>query len=237
MAASDKRAQRESDIIQSTLELLKQKGFMELKMSEVAKHAQYSMGTVYSHFSSKEDLLLGCATSVAGQAEATFQKILTSAIAPTERLLTLIIANWLSDARDPHYFFLRQLAMNPDIWTRASEKRAQALDDICHCVAQKVEALIVELLPDNPSLMTSKHDGTITDILMGLWSMSEGLYRISLSGFGLKQPSFHKDRGLNLLAINLEKYLRGWGWTLEFSPALIASCKAQAETMISELFH
>ncbi|MGB1270773.1 MAG: TetR/AcrR family transcriptional regulator [Endozoicomonas sp.] len=53
MSKLDKRLLCQADIIQATLTLLKQKRFLDLKMSEVARPAEYSMGTLYSHFSSR----------------------------------------------------------------------------------------------------------------------------------------------------------------------------------------
>ncbi|USE35372.1 TetR/AcrR family transcriptional regulator [Endozoicomonas sp. SCSIO W0465] len=235
MSASDKRAQRETTIIQSTLTILKEKGFMDLKMSEVAKQAQLSMGTVYSHFSSKEDLLLGCAIHISRMIASIFHTVLSSPAPAMERLLTLNMAIWLCDARQPHHYYLRQLAMTPDIWQRASTGRARALDDIYHEKSQKVAALIIELMADNPAITDERREDTLSDILMGIWSLGEGLFQISMSGFGLKQPSLQKDNGFSLLTSNLAKYLQGWGWQAPFSQPVIENSKLQAEQVVATL--
>lgn len=232
MSAPDKRTQREAAIIQSTLVILKEKGFMGLKMSEVAKQSQFSMGTVYSHFSSKEDLLLGCAVTISKTIAAVFEQVIKNPAPPMERLLTLDMAIWLYDARQPHHYFLRQLAMTPDTWQRASPERARALDDIYQMISQMVEALIVELMPENPSITQENQEDALTAILMGIWSLGEGLFQISMSGFGLKQPSSKKYDCLSLLSTNLSKYLQGWGWQAPFSEALIESSKIQAQRIV-----
>ena len=206
---------------------------MDLKMSEVAKEAQLSMGTVYSHFSSKEDLLLGCAIDISRTIVSVFHKVLSSSTPAMERLLTLNMAIWLCDARQPHHYFLRQLAMTPDIWQRASTVRAQTLDDIYHEISQMVEALIVELMAENPAITDENREDTLADILMGIWSLGEGLFQISISGFGLKQPSLQKDNGFSLLTSNLAKYLQGWGWKTPFSQPMIENSKRQAEQVVS----
>lgn len=233
MSASEKRAQREAAIIQSTLLILKEKGFMDLKMSEVAKQAQFSMGTVYSHFSSKEDLLLGCAIHISKTIASVFAQVIKSPAPPMERLLTLNMAIWLCDARQPHHYFLRQLAMTPDIWQRASQERARSLDDIYQVISQIVESLIIELMAENPSITQENREDALADILMGIWSLGEGLFQISMSGFGLKQPSLQKDNGFGLLSTNLAKYLQGWGWKAPFSSSLIENSKIQAEHIVS----
>lgn len=206
---------------------------MDLKMSEVAKQAQFSMGTVYSHFSSKEDLLLGCAITISSTIATVFHKVLSSPVPAMERLLTLNIAIWLSYARQPNHYFLRQLAMTPDIWQRASTGRAQTLDDIYHKMSQMVKALIIELMADNPEITDQNREDALTDFVMGIWSLGEGLFQISMSGFGLKQSSLQKDNGFSLLTSNLAKYLQGWGWRSPFPPPMIDNCKLQAEQVVA----
>ena len=72
-------------------------------MSEVVKHAQFSMGTVYSHFSSKEDLLLGYAIHISKNIASVFDQAIKNDALPIERLLTLNMSIWLCDAQH-HYF-------------------------------------------------------------------------------------------------------------------------------------
>lgn len=206
---------------------------MDLKMSEVAKQAQFSMGTVYSHFSSKEDLLLGCTIDISRTITSVFHQVLNSPAPAMERLLTLNMAIWLCYARQPHHYFLRQLAMTPEIWQRASTGRAQVLDGIYHEMSQMVAALIIELIEENPAITDNNREDALADILMGIWSLGEGLFQISMSGFGLKQPSLQKDNGFSLLTSNLAKYLQGWGWKTPFSPAMIENCNLQAEQVVS----
>ncbi len=206
---------------------------MDLKMSEVAKQAQFSMGTVYSHFSSKEDLLLGCTIDISRTITSVFHKVLNSPAPAMERLLTLNMAIWLCYDRQPHHYFLRQLAMTPEIWQRASTGRAQVLDGIYQEMSQIVKALIIELMEDNPAITDKNGEDELSDILMGIWSLGEGLFQISMSGFGLKQPSLQKDNGFSLLTSNLAKYLQGWGWRAPFSPAMIDNCSLQAEQIVA----
>ncbi len=232
-SAPDKRAQREAAIIQSALSLLIEKGFLDLKMSEVAKAARFSMGTVYSHFSSKEDLLLGCAITMARTMATIFQQTLASSAPAMEQLLTLKIAIWLCDAREPQRYFLRQLAMNPDIWQRASTVRAQELNTIYQSLSEVVVGLIRQLMAQNPAITDASKE-TENDILMGIWCLGEGLFQIRMSGFGLKQHALQMDSGFSLLTTNLAKYLQGWGWQAPFSQPMIDECRRRAEYIVNK---
>jgi len=53
------REEREIAIIEAAGQLVEKNGFVNLKMSDLAHSASMSIGTLYSHFPSKEDLLLG----------------------------------------------------------------------------------------------------------------------------------------------------------------------------------
>ena len=233
-SASDKRMQREAAIIQSALSLYMEKGFLDLKMSEVAKAAGFSMGTVYSHFSSKEDLLLGCAITMARMTETVFQQTLASSVSAMEQLLTLKIAIWICDARDPHRYFLRQLAMTPDIWQRASAARVHELNDIYYALSEMVADLIRKMIQQNSSFTESSEEA-VNDILMGIWCLGEGLFQIRMSGFGLKQQALQKDSGFSLLTTNLIKYLQGWGWQAPSSPTKIEECRRRAEHIVNKI--
>ena len=232
-SAPDKRVQREAAIIQSALSLYIEKGFLDLKMSEVAKAAGFSMGTVYSHFSSKEDLLLGCAITMARIMATIFQETLVSSASAMEQLLTLKIAIWLCDAREPHRYFLRQLAMTPDIWQRASAARVDELNDIYYALSEVVADLIRQMIQQNPSFTESSEE-TVNDILMGIWCLGEGLFQIRMSGFGLKQHALQKDSGFSLLTTNLIKYLQGWGWQAPSSVSMIEECLRRAEHIVNK---
>ena len=55
------RQQRQEAILRSAEELLSQYGYLGLKMDAIAAAIGYAKGTIYQHFSSKEDMLLALA--------------------------------------------------------------------------------------------------------------------------------------------------------------------------------
>ncbi len=50
--------EREELILDRAREMLAEKGYLGLKLDELAEAVEYSKGTLYQHFSSKEDMIL-----------------------------------------------------------------------------------------------------------------------------------------------------------------------------------
>ena len=50
-------AQREDLILETARKMLLERGYLGLTMDRIAEEIEYSKGTVYQHFSSKEDLI------------------------------------------------------------------------------------------------------------------------------------------------------------------------------------
>lgn len=64
----EKRQKREELILDGAGELIADVGFFELKMSDLARTCGISVGTLYGHFASKEDLLIGLAVMAGASA-------------------------------------------------------------------------------------------------------------------------------------------------------------------------
>jgi AcrR family transcriptional regulator len=72
MVRSEKRQKREEMILDRAQDQVAEFGFLDLKMSDLAKAADLSVGTLYAHFASKEDLLLGIAIRAGARRTAFF---------------------------------------------------------------------------------------------------------------------------------------------------------------------
>lgn len=235
MSKLDKRLLREADIIQATLTLLEQKGFLDLKMSEVARQAEYSMGTLYSHFPSKEDLLLGCAEQVLITIQQLFSRVIGAPSSAMERLVTLNMAAWLYYTGKPHHYCLRHIAMSPDVCERASPGKLLALDSIYLETVALVKGLIRDLINSHPSNEGTRSVFDENALLIGIRGMSEGLFQLSISGFGLKHPETKNSDRFSILLTNLDSLLKGWGWPEPFSEKLIDRSSAIAERLVAEI--
>ncbi len=235
MSRQYKRLEREEKIISATLALLDEKSFLDIRMSEVARASECSMGAVYSHFSSKEDLLLACAAYTSKNVQYLFQKSVSLQRSTIEKLLTLVMVNWFYDGNNPQYYQLRQLAMTPAVWKRASSKRSEQLDQQCHEVSGIVKNVIEELMASELSDQCMGNSESAMRMLMGLWGLNEGMFQIRLSGFGLKQPDLLEDEGVALLVMNMNCFLKGWGWRGELTAELVEVCQENAREILADI--
>ncbi|WP_062267551.1 TetR/AcrR family transcriptional regulator [Endozoicomonas arenosclerae] len=208
MSRQQKRIQRESEIVAATLLLLEEKSFLDLRMSDVAQAAECSMGAIYSHFSSKEDLLLGCAYFLTRQKIQVLHRILDADLVSLEKMVMISLCMWQINQDRPEHFALSQLAMNPSVWQRASSNRSNAMNELGDYIDSQLKTLVRQALSENGFEKVS--DQSVAELMMGLWGLSSGLYQIKESGFGVFNADFREDDGVDLHLANIQRYLAGW---------------------------
>ena len=231
MSRQQKRLQRESEIINASMELLQQTSFLDLRMSEVAKTAECSMGVIYSHFSSKEDLLVACCHSNLRSQMTLLDQVLNSGLPPKDVLVSSGLMMWHFDSHYPIHYQLRQLAMNPAVWHRASPSRNQAMDQLGLEIEEKLVKVALEILEAHP-----KHQAdiaTANQIVFGSWGLTCGLFQIKQSGFGLLNPHIKEKDGVQILLTNLERFFIGWKLDDENTAQRLLELNLMAENLIA----
>ncbi len=209
MSRQQKWLQREASIIAATMKLLEDRSFIDLRMSEVAPAAGCSMGAIYSHFSSKEDLLMGCAYFVTKDKIGLLHKVMATDGTDLDRLIIVTMLMWLTDTNKPQHYQLRQLAMNPSVWQRASSQRSKGMNELGQEIESIMEAIAKSVLTDH--LDTPVSDEMAGEFLMGIVGLTVGLFQVKESGFGVFNDRMQEDDGVNLHISNLARYFSGWG--------------------------
>ncbi len=119
---------REAGLLDAARRLTGIDGFLSLRLADVAFEAGVSIGTFYSHFENKEDLILGLAQLAWQQRDTTIEAWLEDSNAePTQRVVGLPFIDFLFSQRHPEFFAAEQLASTPSILGQASELRLQSL--------------------------------------------------------------------------------------------------------------
>ena len=91
----EKRDQREKEIIEVAIRMLAETGFLAMRMADLARATGYSMGTIYSHFDSKEDLIVACAYTLCLDEQWLFTEISVQKIPDIEKIITMAQCSWL----------------------------------------------------------------------------------------------------------------------------------------------
>ncbi len=114
-------------VLQAGFELLKEEGFEGFTLQAVSKRAGVSIGSIYARVPSREALIMAIYERVMAWTEEEDQispSAVRAALSPRERIETVTteMANTMLGHGSDLRVFMRQAAVNPDIWRRGAEK-------------------------------------------------------------------------------------------------------------------
>lgn len=117
------RQQREQELLQLAQQILRQDGFAGLTMDRLTALSEVSKGTVYNHFSSKEDVLTALSVDSLQRLQRLFQQAAGFAGHSRERALALHHAYHLFSAAEPTLFLCLLSAATPGVMEKSSAER------------------------------------------------------------------------------------------------------------------
>lgn len=187
--------------------MLAQRGYLGLNMDRIAEAIEYSKGTVYQHFGSKEDLIAALCIDTAEARAEMFRKAAGFSGTTRERVLAIGIADALFIRRHPDHFAVESILDIQSVASKIHEDRRSkwihnksAMMDVLTGIVQDAIATGDLALPEATPLCAP---------LYGLWTQSVGHYRITTSE---PLPPFE---GIELHAVlwdNYNRLLDGFGW-------------------------
>src|SRR5262245_32065143 len=87
------RKNREELFLDTAAQMLLQEGYLGLNLDRLAFKVEYSKGTLYQHFKTKEDLILAIAARSMEQRHAFFTRAATLTGRPRERMTAIGLAD------------------------------------------------------------------------------------------------------------------------------------------------
>lgn len=129
------RAQREELILTEARKMVLRDGYLGLNMDRLADAVSYSKGTLYQHFSTKEDLMLGIVTQGKAVRESLFQRAANFEGRARERMAAVGVADRIFAEGYPEHFHTEHLLRLNSVWDKTSPERQEALKqaaDGCH---------------------------------------------------------------------------------------------------------
>jgi len=199
---------REGLILEVARKMLLESGYLGVTMDRIAQQIEYSKGTVYQHFSSKEDVLV----ALAGQTANTRADLFTRAAAfrgnPRERMTAVGVADDLFVRLYPQHWQAEHIIRAASIQSKVARERlkelesteARCFDAIAAVLHDAVVAGDIELADEELPLFIS----------YGLWSLSFGSHFIAASNPNLGSKGF--DDETKMLNRNYHALLDGYGW-------------------------
>ncbi len=163
---------REQQIIDNAVTLITQYGIEHLTMDKVVAQVPYSKGTVYKHFTGKEDLLL----AISNQALAILADLFTRASqfdgCSRERMLMSNFSYLIFAILYPELFQTEMCAKAPNVLGKSSEERIQARENLEAKLLGAIHSIITSAINDK-SLILPKHMN-IEQLCFANWSLGFG---------------------------------------------------------------
>ena len=200
-----RRQQRILDVARS---VLIQHGYHGLNMERIAAKVEYSKGTVYNHFASKEEIIVALAIETVAKRLEMFKQ--AAQFKGTSRFRMLAIGQaaekFVHDY--PDFFVLEQILQLPSVRQKISEQRQHEISSL-EVLCMDVLAGIVRDAVAAEDLVLDRNV-TPEKLVFGLWSLTSGGFAIAArSG---KLPHLGLDNPFEFVHDHTAALMDGFGW-------------------------
>ena len=201
------KAAREELILDHASRLLIRDGFQKLNLDELAKSIEYSKGTIYLHFQTKEDLALGIATRIVRERANLFERATQFVGKTRERMRAIGFACCQFALLHKDYFNLEMMLKSASFWENSSEERRRL-----HGIqAGRLFLAVNSIVQDAVSSGDLPPGTRAPDVTLSLISITLG------SHIAAMQPDIQMlcaiEDPIVALRRNQDLILDGWGWT------------------------
>lgn len=238
MDRREKRELREKEIIATAIRLLAEHGFLDVRMSDIAKETGYSMGTLYSHFESKEDLIIACAHALCLDEKDLFDNLAALTIPDVEKVITLAQCSWLRSMEHPELIEINTLSLMPTVWRRATPYRLEQLNSLHVQLATILVSIVMKSIGNgidgHHQLEAHELERLATHLTHGMWGLCVGLSNTAQSGYASTLCPTDNEQSYTHFTTNYTNFLKGYGWEETDPKAVFSRCLTVAKECINQ---
>ena len=199
---------REGMILDVAAGLLGEHGYLGLTMDRIAAGTEYSKGTIYNHFRSKEEVLVALCTQTGRLRVDWFERAATFRGTSRERMTAIGTSLELFVTLHPEHFAGEQIATAESIREKVGAERSAALQGCEMGCMSVVTGIVRDAIAQGDLVLPEGTDPL--SLVFGLWSMSYGGLSIiagkpTLADMGLEDPTA-------ILRRNQQALMDGHGW-------------------------
>ncbi|HWX20531.1 MAG TPA: TetR/AcrR family transcriptional regulator [Candidatus Binatia bacterium] len=201
------RAAREELILDHAQRLLLRDGFQNLNLDHLAEAVEYSKGTLYLHFKTKEDIALAVVTRALKERADFFERTLTFQGRSRERIRAIGFACCHFAKVYPDYYNVEMMLKSLSFWEKADEVRQHQYAMQGGRCFRVMHRLVTEGLQQGdlpPGKMPSEQ------IVFGIASAAVGSHIMGRNPHALMMAGI--DDPLQALCQNVSVFLDGLGW-------------------------
>lgn len=200
--------QREELILSAAQGLIHQHGYNYLTMDRVAETVEYSKGTIYNHFASKEDLVCSlccrCLQNLIDVFELAYQYPGTT----RERYSAIGIGYSLYHQIHPLDTQNIQTIKNNAVREKVSEYKLTEMETLEQKITKIARSIVLQAIDCGD--LGNEHQENVNTIVFGCWSMHYGAMLLDQSDIPLHELGFSPV--VNMLWQNANVYLDGYNW-------------------------
>ncbi|MEU8616241.1 helix-turn-helix domain-containing protein [Streptomyces sp. NPDC048623] len=162
-------------LVRLALEMIERDGFHNLTLGRLAGEASYSKGTIYNHFTCREDLLIELSAESARRQLGYYQSVADLAWGGVQALYGLMLAYMRHAETAPVLFECSITARTDTVCAAASEDRLKRRDlvesQMAQVVGSVVERAVAEGPFDNPHLTPAVAVDALRSCILGYAAM------------------------------------------------------------------
>jgi AcrR family transcriptional regulator len=199
---------RELRILELARAMIVRDGYHGLSMDRIAEEIEYSKGTVYLHFRSKEDILMALVSQTIERRLDLFERAAAYPGRSRERITAIGAAAEVFFELYPDHVHTEQIIRINSIREKTSEERRRLLETCEVRCSEVVRGVIRGAVAAGDLAVTD--DFGVDQLGFGLWSINIGGYSIAITSPSLANLGIHNP----FLAIrgNCVRLLDGAGW-------------------------
>jgi AcrR family transcriptional regulator len=199
---------REQLILDTAQNMLHEHGYAQLTMERIAEAVEYSKGTIYNHFSSKEDLVCSlCCRCVTNLIEL-FKRAYDYPGTTRERFSAIGIAYSLYHQLYPLDAQNIQIVKTNAVREKLGADKLHELNALEHEITQLCVDLVNEAIDKGDIDHSANH--TADTIVFGFWSMLYGGMLLAQSDIPLEDLGFSPV--VTMLWHNSQRLMDAYGW-------------------------
>ncbi len=200
--------EREALILDTAQTMIHQQGYNYLSMERIAEQVEYSKGTIYNHFASKEDLVCSLCCRAVSNLIDIFQRAYHYPGSSRERYLAIGIGYSLYHQLHPMDAQHIQTVKNNAVREKVSEQKLKEMESLEQQITKIAHSIVNEAIDCGD--LNKRYRQEVSTIVFGCWSMHYGAMLLDQSTIPLHELGFSSV--VNMLWRNSNQYLDGYHW-------------------------
>lgn len=225
-------AEREKLFLQKARELVREEGLLHLQMTRLAGECQYATGTLYQHFESKEDLLVGLLADGVEARVRLFERASAWDAAPRDRMFAMAVADTVFVRHHPEHFRVAQFATTEVVWAAASEARRNNYLELMKPVGELVLGVVGDAVTVGDLDVAG---ASAREAAIGVWTVVVGTHEL-VHAHGVLESWDVRDP-YRLMGRSIHRLLNGLDWRPLFDLRGPGAYEAYLQRLRDEVFN